>query len=75
MSFFVRLCGGELQCEVEIFKEVRLDHFLVDHREIDRWRGRRRRLLQIGRERLDFVAGLNLDHVVACPSGLKSWVR
>jgi len=62
-GFLFRSGRGELQGEVEILEEVGLHECLVDLREVDRRRGGRRGLLEVGRERLHLVAGLDLDHV------------
>src|SRR4030095_13714954 len=54
---------SELQAEVEIFEEPGLGQRPVDLREVDRWRGRWRRLLEKGRQRLSSVPALHLDDV------------
>ena len=72
MSFSFSAGRRELQREVEIFEEVALHQILVDLGEIDLRRGGRRRLAQIGGQRLHLVAGLDLLHVVGMSSGPNS---
>ena len=60
---FFRSGRRELQREIEILEEIRLHRVLRDRREINRRRGGRRGLMQIGRERLRLVTGLNFHHV------------
>ena len=64
ISFSFACRRRELQREVEIVEEVRLHELLVDFREVDGWRGRRRRLLEVAGKRLHLVAGLDLLDVV-----------
>src|SRR5271169_2484152 len=59
----VRRRWRELQRKVEILEEVFLHEFLVDLWEGDGRRGRRRRLLQIGRKGLHLISGLDFNHV------------
>jgi hypothetical protein len=56
--------GRELQREVEELEEVRLHELLVDFRKVDGRGGRRRRLLEIARQRLRLVARLHRLHAV-----------
>src|SRR5438105_13705459 len=60
----------ELEGSVQILVEVFLDSPSGSRDEIDLWRGRRRGLLQVGRERLRLVSRLHFHHVRHVP-GIK----
>jgi hypothetical protein len=62
LIFWQRRC--KLQDEVDVFEEVGLRQFLVDLREVNGRRSRRRRLVELSRKRLSFVTGLDLLHTV-----------
>src|SRR5207253_82926 len=59
---FLRLGGGELERESEVVKEAGLNHFLINLGEIKGRGCRRRGWFQILGERLNVLAGLDLDH-------------